>query len=249
MVTVEEDPMTRSAQRSPKTFTFLAATALLAAGCGNLAPDAVTSTAGGDPGTSSVRLALSGQMPANLTATYSITGPNMFSRTGNLSTGGAPSALVGGVPPGTGYTVAIDGTATDGSETCHGTATFDVMTHMTTSVTVPLVCRETLNGGSVAITSTSNVCPVVDGVASDAPSAASGGTLGLTSMAHDKDMGPSPLAYHWTATAGTFSDAAAQNPTFTCPTVSMPTNVTITLTVSDGAAGCSDMMSLMVVCG
>ena len=137
--------MIRSAQ-GISTFTFLAAAALLAGGCGNLASDAVTSSSGGDPGTtSSVRLALSGQMPESLTATYTITGPAMFSRTGALSSssGGGPSALVGGVPPATGYTVSIDGTATDGSVTCHGTAMFDVMTHMTTSVTVPLTCRET----------------------------------------------------------------------------------------------------------
>jgi hypothetical protein len=238
--------------RLPKiaTTTFLAAALLGAGACSTLPGDAVTADDG--PTTSSVRLALSTTTTVPIaSATYLMTGPNAYSRMGTISagTGGELSALVGGVPPGNGYSVTIDGTSTDASVTCDGSATFNVTAHTTTGVSVPLLCRENTGTGSVAITDTTNVCPVVDGVSADPPAAASGGMIALTSVAHDKDNGPGPLAYHWTASAGTFDNVAAQNPTFTCPTTMTSMTVNLTLTVTDGGPGCSDMMSLTVTCG
>jgi hypothetical protein len=232
------------------TTAFLAAALLGASACSTLPDDAVTADDG--PTTSSVRLALSTTTTVPIaSATYLMTGPNGYDRMGTISagTGGELSALVGGIPPGTGYQVTIDGTSRDASVTCSGSATFDVSAHTTTGVSVPLLCREVTGTGSVAITDTTNVCPVVDGVSADPPGAASGATVALTGVAHDKDNGPSPLAYQWSASAGTFDDASAQNPTFTCPTTMTSTMVTVTLTVTDGGPGCSDTMSLTVTCG
>lgn len=218
-------------------------------GCKDLPSDAVTAGGGGQ-GSGSLRLALTAATSVPIgSATYTLTGPGSYSKMGKLGAtgGGALSGLVGGIPAGAGYDVKLDGVASDGSATCNGSALFDVMAHATTSVIVPLVCRETLTNGSASVTDTTNVCPVVDGVAADPTAAPGGGAVALTGAAHDKDGAPGPLAHHWTATAGTFDDATAPNPTFTCPASNA--TVTITLTVTDGGPGCSDSMSLTVTCG
>jgi hypothetical protein len=220
--------------------------------CSDLQSDAQTSspTTGGQGETGSVRLALSmdSTVPISM-ATYTLTGPASFMKSGIITStgGGALSGLIGGVPAGTGYHVSLDGVATDGTVSCSGTQTFNIIAHTTTPVTVPLVCRESINGGSASITDTTNVCPVVDGVSAVPLAAAAGGTITLSSVTHDKDNGPAPIGYQWTATAGTFSDATVAGPTFTCPNATA--TVTITLTVTDGGAGCTDSMTLTVSCG
>ncbi len=222
-------------------------------GCSNLASDIDTANNGAE-NLGSVHFALSlAQSGVTIsTASYAISGPASYTRSGTLSAvaGTGPlSGLLGGIPAGKGYIITLNGAAADGSATCQGSASFDVTTHATTPVSVPFVCLETLSGGSASITNTTNVCPVVDGVAASPTVAESGGSIALTGVTHDKDNGPAALAPHWTATAGTFDTAAAQNPTFTCPTTVTPVTVTITLTITDGGPGCSDSMSLTVTCG
>jgi hypothetical protein len=238
--------------KSIESFIFVGIVALASAtwaGCSNMSGDAATNDEPGSGDYGSVRLALSTNTTVDIaTASYTITGPGGYMHGGTVSaTGGVLSGLVGGIPAGTGFSIALSGTSTDSTVTCSGTATFDVVTHQTTEVTVPLLCREMLSGGSVAVTDTTNICPVVDGVAAAPMTAPSGGTISLMGTAHDKDMGPAPLAYQWTTTAGTFDNAAAQNPTFTCPTVTTATSVTVTLTVTDSV--CTDSMQLTVTCG
>jgi hypothetical protein len=230
---------------------FVAVAVSAQTGCSDLPSDAVMNGDVGNGDVGSVHLALSSATTVDIpTATYAITGPGGYTHGGMVtSTGGVLSGLVGGVPAGSGYTIELDGTSMDGTVNCSGTQMFIVVTHQTTQVTVPMVCRESLNGGSVSVSDTTDICPVVDGVAAAPMAAASGGTIALMGTAHDKDMGPSPLSYAWTATAGTFDSATKQNPTFTCPTVASPTMVTITLTVSDGGPMCTDSMQLTVTCG
>jgi hypothetical protein len=233
--------------REGRSLVWFAATLLIAsapmfaAGCGDAPPAPID-----DNGAGSIALGLTGTSLSFSSATYTMTGPASFNKTGSLTaTNGVLSGLIGGVPAGAGYMLSLNATTTDGSVTCTGDATFDVIGHTTTSVSVPMVCREAVNGGGVSVTGTTNVCPVVDGVGATPPTATVGTSVTLTATAHDKDSGPSPLTYHWTATAGTFSDANAQAPTYTCP--STAGTETLTLTVSDGSS-CTDMMPLTVTC-
>src|SRR5450432_2330888 len=55
-------------------------------------------------------------------ATYTITGPGGFSRTGtiNLTSSSTLSALISGLPAGMGYAITISSTASDGVTTCGG---------------------------------------------------------------------------------------------------------------------------------
>jgi hypothetical protein len=74
-----------------------------------------------------------------------------------------------------------------------------------------------------------------------------GSTIALTGAAHDSDNGPSPLSYLWTATSGTFDNAASATPVFKCTAVGTST---ITLVASDGdtTANCADSLTTTVTC-
>ena len=182
-------------------------------------------------------------------ASYSITGPNGFSKSGSidLSSAAALSATIGGLPAGTGYSITLTATSTNGLDSCAGSATFAVVARTTAAVAVHLTCHETPQKGSALVTGTLNVCPIVDSAGASPNRAIVGTGIRLTASAHDSDSGPAALGYAWTATSGVFDNPAAQNPLFTC---SAPGTVTITVTVADGdpAPTCPDNLSLTVDC-
>jgi hypothetical protein len=122
-----------------------------------------------------------------------------------------------------------------------------VIAGATSAVTVHLTCHEAARTGSVAVNGTINVCPTGDGVSANPADVAVGFPVALAVAAHDSDAGPAPLAYHWSAPSGSFSDAASTTPTFVC---NMPGPVTLTVTISDGdtTPGCADTLSLAVTC-
>jgi hypothetical protein len=179
---------------------------------------------------------------------YTITGPAGYTTSGSIDVSNSTqiSALIGGIPAGKGYSIALSGTTTDSGASCGGSATFDVVAATTTNVTVALDCHETARAGSVSINGTVNVCPQVDGISANPAEVLVGGTIALTGAAHDSDAGPSPLTYAWTATQGTISGSGA-SVTFGCST---PGPSTITLKVSDGdpSTTCADTLSTTVSC-
>jgi hypothetical protein len=217
-------------------------------GCSSTAGDGV---AEGDPEHGgSVGLAL--QVAPGLTldeVSYAITGPLGFTTTGSIDVSNSTtvSAVISGLPAGTGYSITLTGTTTDGSTTCSGSATFDVASHETTVATLGLSCHQAATNGSVQINGTINVCPVADGVSASPAEVAVGSSIALSASAHDSDNGPSPLAYSWTVSSGTLSDPASVAPTFTC---SAPGVVTISVSVSDGdpAPDCADVATATVTC-
>ncbi len=180
---------------------------------------------------------------------YAIIGPLGFSKTGTIDVSNSTtiSAVISGLPAGTGYSITLSGTSTDGSATCSGSATFDVVAHQTTVATVNVSCHQAATTGSVQIDGTINVCPVADGISANPAQVTVGASIALSISAHDSDSGPSPLAYSWTASSGTLSDAASPTPTFTC---TAPGTVTLSVGVSDGdlANGCSDIATTSVTC-
>jgi hypothetical protein len=219
------------------------ASAALTGACSS-APDA---TSGGSTVESSGSVQL-GLALANGTsiasASYVITGPGGFAKTASIdvSNGGTISAVIGGLPAGAGYTIALSATTTDGTTSCSGSATFSVTAGGTTSVTVHLSCHEAPTTGSAAVNGTLNVCPNIDSVSAKAPT---GNVIAVSATADDPDNGPQPLSYLWTTSAGTLSSATAQNPTFTC---AAPGLASLTLAVSDGDPGCKSTFNLQVNC-
>lgn len=200
--------------------------------------------------TGSVTMALDVAPGTTLDAiAYAVTGPGSFTKSGaiDVSQSSTISTVIGPLPPGTGFSILLSATSTDGNAMCLGSANFDVTTHSTTSVLVHLLCRRPTHNGSAYLTGFLNVCPLIDSLGASPGEVLIGGTIALASQAHDTDMGPSALGYQWSASGGTISDAVAQNPQFTCTSVGP---ATITLTVSDGdnATGCPDTQAITVVC-
>ncbi len=204
------------------------------------------STARGEVGSLGVNLSI-GNGVVVTAASYTITGPSSYMKTGSidLTEAASLSTVIGGIPAGAGYSIAINATGADGLTTCGGSRGFDVTAHVTTTTTVALDCHEPVKKGSVLLKGVANICPVVNSVT--CPRYASiGETVQLTALAHDSDFGPSVLTYQWSATGGLL-DATGTSGTFTCTGVEL---VTISLTVSDGdpSPTCADTKATLIGC-
>lgn len=218
---------------------------LLAAGCSSSAGEAASEA----ENTGSVGLEL--HLGPGLTlaeVSFTVVGAAGFTKSGSLTVSESTtlSGLIGGLPVGS-HTITLSGVTRDGTTSCVGSASFDVAAHETALASVHLLCHQAPTTGSVSVSGTLDVCPVLDGISSSALEALVGGTIELSAQAHDADNGPSSLSYAWSASSGTISDATLAAPSFTCTT---PGTATITLTVSDGdsAAECAAQSSLKVTC-
>lgn len=177
--------------------------------------------------------------------TYTITGPGGFTRTQtvDVSHSSTLSVLVSSLPIGSGFTVTIDATSTDGGTTCAGSAGFSVSASSTTAVVVRLQCHEAPHKGSVRINGQLNLCAAVDGIEASPGEALIGGAIQLSAASHDTDGGPSPVSYQWTASSGALANGTSASPTLTCTTAGP---VTVTVTVTDG--DCGDSVTSTVDC-
>jgi hypothetical protein len=219
------------------------------AGCnGRQASNAPAIEGRSSTGAVSVALQLAGGTSIR-TASYTITGPNGFTRAGaiDLSAAGMPSAIIGGLPAGVGYQITISATTIDASVGCGGSASFAVAAGKTVAIAVSLTCHEAPRTGSVMVSGNLNVCPTIDGLGANPAEVVVGAKIALSASAHDSDAAPGALTFAWNASAGALSDATAQSPTFTCAT---PGTATVSLTVSDGdpAASCAATQSVQVIC-
>jgi hypothetical protein len=178
-----------------------------------------------------------------------VTGPGSFMKTTSLDVGGSStiSTVLAPIPPGNNYQITLASTSVEGDSRCTGSASFDVASRATTNVLVHLLCQKMTQNGLVSVTSALNACPLIDDLGAIPGEVVVGGSLALTSTAHDLDGGPAPLTRLWAAPSGTFTDATAASPTFTCTASGA---VPLTLTVSDGdsSPGCPDTETLTVVC-
>ena len=221
--------------------------ALVGTGCGNAASEG--GAVKGEQTSGEIGLALNVAGVTLNSASYTIIGPAGFSKSGTLDLSNATtlSAVIGGIPAGSGYSISITGAATDGATTCAGSASFNVVAHATTPVAVHLLCHQVTNTGSVMVNGNVNICPVLDSVSANPSEVIVGSSVALSAAAHDNDSGPSALSYHWTASSGTLSDATSATPTFACVA---PGPVTLTVSASDGdpAASCADTQTVQIAC-
>lgn len=180
---------------------------------------------------------------------YAIVGPMGFIKDGVIEVSASTklTAVIGGIPAGRGYQITLTATTTDGLTSCTGSTAFDVLSSKITATTVAMTCHEERRTGTVLVDGKLNICPTIDAVSAVPGEVQVGGSVALSSSAHDSDAGPSPLSFGWTASSGAFSDPAARNPSFRC---TEPGSVTLRLTVGDGdpAASCADTATAQVVC-
>jgi hypothetical protein len=204
-------------------------------------------TANGSVGSVDIAL-VAGGVTLN-SVSYTLTGPNNFSSPGtiNVASSTTLTTIIGGIPAGNGYSIALSATGTDGS-TCGGSsASFNVTAGAVTAVSVTLDCHQPSKTGSVSVNGTINVCPVADGITATPAETTVGTPVTLTAVAHDADNGPSPLAYSWSAPSGSFTGGTTATPTFVCGT---PGPVTLSVSVSDGdpLSSCAATASVVVTC-
>jgi hypothetical protein len=178
-------------------------------------------------------------------ATYHVHNDDGFSSAGTVPVGDSPdvSVTLSGVPVATGYEMDLVATASDNMSVCMGTTPFDVTATGPVTVVVHLTCG--IPAGSITVTATTNICPVVDSLEASPGEARVGGHVVLTTAAHDSDNGPSPLAYKWLANGALLRSQTQPTMTFTCTT---PGQVTIASAPSDGDPACTDSLAASVTC-
>jgi phospholipase C len=181
------------------------------------------------------------------TVTYTITGPNSFTRTGSIdvSHSSTVSAVLSGLPFGTGYQIALQGALLDAKGSCGGSATFDIDSSATRTVPVHLTCDLAPGTGSILVNGTLNSCPRIDSLEATPAEVAVGSGLALNVAAADIDHGPAALTYTWTTTSGSLANASTPSATLTCTTVG---RATVTVAVSDGDPACASHQSVDVLC-
>ena len=204
-----------------------------AASNGSSVPSAAATDNTGSVG---LQLQLPGGVGVN-TASWTITGPNGAStvvQTGtvNVQNSQSISFLVGGIPVGSGYTVTLNATATDGVTSCVGSGTFSTTARTTTAVTVLLQCTQPPSeAGSVQINGSAYSCASVSSIAASPSEVNVGATAALSATASGPGADGGAISYAWSAPSGTFDTPNAANANFSCTTAGP---VTVTLTVTDG---------------
>jgi hypothetical protein len=174
-------------------------------------------------------------------------------RQGDIDTSdvNATASLDTSCPAGSGDSVVLTATATNG-DPCTGTSLpFNVAQGASVIVTVQLVCgggRPSQPSGSVVIGTTivaGDNCPVFTSWQISPLQATSGSSVDVMASASDADLGEA-LTYAWTAPTGTFLDASAASTRYVC---AGPGIQTLTLTVTDNhTPPCSTTVQFVVNC-
>src|SRR6188768_2285917 len=175
---------------------------------------------------------------------YTIVGTG-YSRSGTLNVANSTqiSAVIGGIPAGSGYSISLTASdATNSAITCSGSASFDITAGATTAAQVKLQCRLPGRTGSVMVNGTLNVCPVIDSLSIAPAETTVGNAVSLSATGSDSDKGPNALSYAWTSSGGALAGSNSANASLTCTSAG---SVTVTLIVSDG--DCSDTLSQVVI--
>jgi hypothetical protein len=239
--------MIRTSKAAFLATALLAGGAVILGGCSSA--ERAPSPGEGHETTGEIGLALTTGGATLNSASYAITGPGGFSKTGTIDVSHSTtlSATIGGLPSGNGFSITVSATATDGATSCLGSASFNVAAHATTTVNLHLLCHEQARTGGVTINGSLNVCSVLDAVSATPNEVIVGGSLSLSASAHDSDSAPAALSYHWSAASGSFSDPSSASPSFTCLA---PGLVTVSVSASDGdpAASCADSGSVQIEC-
>jgi len=167
-------------------------------------------------------------------------------------TGSTISLVIGGIAAGTGYTVTLSATASDGSSCLGTSAPFTVTANASSAVNVLLLCRGVTGTGTVTASGQIDNCPAVASYVVSPLATGVSGHISVNASGTDLDASDT-VTYAWTATAGSFNTPGSASATFTCPATSGP--VTLTITVSDNVAPgtttpkCSTSKSIIVSCG
>jgi arylsulfatase B len=176
---------------------------------------------------------------------YEIEGDD-FTKSGTLDSSGAPTitAKIGGIPAGTDYVITLTATSTEGDTTFVGSAEFDIIAGEVSSVVVHLEGTSESGNGSIAVSGTINVRPVIEDLTVSPLSVYVGSSIALSSVSRDPDEWPAALTYYWSTTGGVVDNPIAPVAALTSET---PGTFEITLTVSDGISTATAVQSVTFV--
>jgi len=178
---------------------------------------------------------------------YVVSGNEIEPMGGTIDTsapGSTASVELFGIPSGRGYVVDLSATSIDGSVSCRGSASFDVIAGTVSEVTVFLGCKRPEQYGGVRVNGKLNVCAeLVKAVVSPLETSSS---HRMRLSAEGLDAEGDAVEYRWTATAGSFDAATSPITTYTC---TKPGDQLITIEVSDDGFGkCADQWTVNVRC-
>jgi hypothetical protein len=232
---LEADVNTRDRSRTLKGACLAALLpTLLLASCENM-----PATASGPTGHVNLAFVLPGGTTVSSVAwkVFSSTSAVLASGIINTTNPNSTPTVIVGLPAGTGDTVTMTTTTSNGAS-CSGTsAPFSVVPgQMILQVPVTLTCGTVATDGgfnSVVVSGTivpGDNCPaLVSWSLSPQSTAANGGTIDVSGTASDSDTGDT-LSYTWSATAGTFGNKNSSSTTYTCAAAG---SQTLTLSISD----------------
>lgn len=152
----------------------------------------------------------------------------------------AVQKVITGIPAGT-ADVTLRGTGRNGA-LCEGFGRTHVRGGRVSILAILLHCLLKGHRGNIDVTGRFNVCPEADLASCALTRATVGVPFQLTASGSDPDG--DALAFHWTATAGSFSDATARSTMFTCDDAGAQT---LEFSVDDGR-GCSDTQEIPIFC-
>jgi hypothetical protein len=226
--------------RSSATLTAAIASVFSVAGCSDLRGRGASTQKAGALG---IELQ-AGSLKLDSVA-YDISG-NGFRQAGTLDVSNSTrvTAVIGGIPEGSGYTIRLSAAASnDPTAICTGSATFDVVSDAVTDAPVHLQCRLAPSTGSVLVDGSVNVCPRIDTISVAPAETTVGRAVSLTGAASDSDAAPGPLTYVWASSGGALAQVGTPNASFTC---TAPGAFTVTLTAGDG--DCTASAAAVVTC-
>jgi hypothetical protein len=180
------------------------------------------------------------------TANYTVSGPSGLARSGTVAVGDSPDVpvVLSPLPVARGYELELSATASDGVTTCGGSTTFDV-TNSTATNTVVVHLECAAKGGNARVRTSTNVCPVLEGLSASPLALSVGGAAKLQVAASDSNNGPAGLVYAWAVNGVRLSRQNASTLSYTCTALGQ---VTISATVSDGDPKCTESASVQVSC-
>jgi hypothetical protein len=165
---------------------------------------------------------------------YAVTGPTAVAGTIDASQGATVAAMIGPLAAGSGYTIDLTATASDGA-VCKGSAgPFSVAAHVVSPVAVVLTCHRSNDSGTVTVDGTVSVCPGIDALVAAPSEAYVGNDIRLTATAGPDDQAHGfPLTWSW---AGATSSDALGDAVFHC---TAPGRFDVSLAVGNGNPACA----------
>lgn len=176
--------------------------------------------------------------------TYVITGNGMeMEGVIDVSAPGATASVeVFGIAPGVGYLVTMRAETED--IVCEGSSRFDVSLGPPSVVHVMLGCKRAPRLGGVRVDGTLNVCAMLEKVIASPLQTSIGNGLSLSASANDTEG--DPIAYRWSGTGGSFSNANGAVTDYRCEEPG-PQRVEVEVS-DDGSVDCVDVWGIDVSC-